>query len=367
MYEESIVESCMYAVETVDLTRTYVRYNYKGTRISMDADDNPGGLFLSLYNRYFNRNVVKEEVVAVDHVNIKIPRSELVCLLGPNGSGKTTLLRVLATLLKPTSGTAYIMGHDIVKEEEESWRHVTYIAGLLTGGAWMDARLTPRQILLIQSKLYGFPRERINDALKLAGLEDVADARVATFSTGMLARLSVAIGLLRESPVYLLDEPMSGISRDIAMEIYTYMKENIVRKANATIIYATHNLVEAEMYADRVILMHRGKVIAQGKPEELITETFKEQSIDFETSNCTRDVLKLVEGISGISSLVELEKTEEDTCRFVIYTENPRGVLPKVITTIVESGGEVKYVKVNKPTLEDIFIKLVRERLGDRS
>uniref|UniRef100_A0A7C1GAA0 Uncharacterized protein n=1 Tax=Thermofilum adornatum TaxID=1365176 RepID=A0A7C1GAA0_9CREN len=66
----------MYAVETVDLTRTYVRYNYKGTRISMDADDNPGGLFLSLYNRYFNRNVVKEEVVAVDHVNIKIPRGE---------------------------------------------------------------------------------------------------------------------------------------------------------------------------------------------------------------------------------------------------------------------------------------------------
>ena len=173
----------MLAVETVDLTRTYVRYNYKGTRISMDADDNPGGLFLSLYNRYFNRNVVKEEVVAVDHVNIKIPRGELVCLLGPNGSGKTTLLRVLATLLKPTSGTAYIMGHDIVKEEEESWRHVTYIAGLLTGGAWMDARLTPRQILLIQSKLYGFPRERINNALKLAGLEDVADARVATFST----------------------------------------------------------------------------------------------------------------------------------------------------------------------------------------
>jgi ABC-2 type transport system ATP-binding protein len=99
------------------------------------------------------------------------------------------------------------MGHNIVKEEDEVWRHVTYIAGLLTGGAWMDAKLTPRQILLIQSKLYGFPRERIDDALKLAGLEDAADARVTTFSTGMLARLSVAIGLLRESPVYLLDEP----------------------------------------------------------------------------------------------------------------------------------------------------------------
>jgi len=145
----------------------------------------------------------------------------------------------------------------------------------------------------------------------------------------MLARLSVAIGLLREFPVYLLDKPVSGISRDIAEEIYTYMKENINRKANATIIYATHNLVEAERYADRVILMHRGKVIAQGKPDELITETFKEQSIDFEASNCTRDVLKLVEGISGISSLVELGKTEEDTCRFVIYTENPRGSLAK--------------------------------------
>jgi len=187
-----LVRMRAYAIETVDLTRTYVRYNYRGVRVSMDIENNPGGLLLSLYNRYFNRNVVKEEVVAVDHVNLKIPQGELVCLLGPNGSGKTTLLRILATLLKPTSGTAYVMGHDIVKEEGEVWRHVTYIAGLLTGGAWMDARLTPRQILTIQSQLYGFPRDRIEDALKLSGLEEVADVRVATFSTGMLARLSVA-------------------------------------------------------------------------------------------------------------------------------------------------------------------------------
>jgi ABC-2 type transport system ATP-binding protein len=356
-----------YAIETVDLTRTYVRYNYKGARVSMDVENNPGGLLLSLYNRYFNRNVVREEVVAVDHVNLKIPRGELVCLLGPNGSGKTTLLRILATLLKPTSGTAYVMGHDIVKEEDEVWRHVTYIAGLLTGGAWMDARLTPRQILTIQSQLYGFPRDRIEDALKLAGLEEVADVRVATFSTGMLARLSVAIGLLRDSPVYLLDEPMSGISRDVAEEIYVHMKENIVRKAKATILYATHNLIEAERYADRVVLMHRGKVIAQGKPEELISSMFREMSIEFEVSNCTREILKLVEGVSGISKFVELGETGEDSSRFVVYTENPRGVLPKVISTIVENGGEVRYVKVNKPTLEDLFIRIAREKLGDQS
>jgi ABC-2 type transport system ATP-binding protein len=354
----------MYAIETIGLTRTYLRYNYKGTHVSMDRDDNPGGLLLSLYNRYFNRNVEKEEIVAVDDVNLKIPQGELVCLLGPNGSGKTTLLRVLATLLKPTRGTAYIMGHDILKEEDDIWRHATYIAGLLTGGAWMDARLTPRQILLIQAKLYGFPPERIDDALKLSELEDVADTRVATFSTGMLARLSAAIGLLRDSPVYLLDEPMSGISKEVTQELYTHMKENIVRKAKATILFATHNLIEAERYADRVILMHRGKVIAQGKPEELIMSIYKEQSIEFEVLNCPPDVVKSLEGLSGILKFVDLGKVDEETIRLVMYTEDPRKVLPKAISTIVEGGGEIKHVKVNKPTLEDIFIRVVREKLG---
>ncbi|WP_342784862.1 ATP-binding cassette domain-containing protein [Thermofilum sp.] len=83
----------------------------------MDREDNPGGLFLSLYNRYFNKNVKKETLYAVNEVNIKVKKGQLVCILGPNGCGKTTLLRILATLLQPTQGTVYIMGHDVVKEE----------------------------------------------------------------------------------------------------------------------------------------------------------------------------------------------------------------------------------------------------------
>jgi len=353
----------LYAIETKHLTRTFTRYNYLGAHVDMDYDNNPGGLFLSIYNRFFNKSVIREKVIALDDVNLKIDQGKLVCLLGPNGSGKTTLLRILATLLKPTSGKAYIMGHDVVEEEDEIWRYLVYIAGLLTGGSWLDMRLTPREILTIQSKLYNFPSDRIPDALNISGLEDVANVRVSTFSTGMLARLSLAIGLLRDSPVYLMDESFGGISKEIVEELSSYMKENLVRKKRATILYATHDLYEVERLADEVILMHKGKIVAQGKPEELILSICKEHSIEFEVSNCQRDTLRSLEGLPHVSRLVTSIDQKENVLVITLYTSQPREVLPKAISVITESGAELKYVRINKPTLEDLFIKMFGEKL----
>ncbi|MEM3415510.1 MAG: ABC transporter ATP-binding protein [Thermoproteota archaeon] len=352
----------MNAIETQNLTRVFVRYNYVGTQVSMDREDNPGGLFLSLYNRYFNKNVKKETLYAVNEVNIKVKKGQLVCILGPNGCGKTTLLRILATLLQPTQGTAYIMGHDVVKEEKVIWRYVTYVAGLLTGGAWMDPRLTPRDILTIQARLYGFPEERIRDALELSRLIDVANVRVSTFSTGMLARLSVAIGLLRDSPVYLLDEPMVGISKDVTEELYSYMKNDIQKRMGATFLYATNNVFEAQRLADEIIMMYGGKVIAQGKIDELITKFFKEQVIEIEISNCSFDILKSIDSLPKVSKIINLTSKNELDTTLAIYTAFPREILPILIREILEKNGEIRYIKVREPTLEEVFIKVMKEK-----
>ncbi len=353
----------LYAIETENLTRTFTRYNYLGMHVDMDYSNNPGGLFLSIYNRLFNRKVVKEEVVALDNVNLKVEPGRLVCLLGPNGSGKTTLLRILATLLRPTSGKAYVMGHDVVKEEDEIWRYLVYIAGLLTGGSWLDVRLTPREILTIQSKLYNFPPDRVFDALEISGLEDVANVRVSTFSTGMLARLSLAIGLLRDSPVYLMDESLGGISREIVEELYSYIKENLIRKKGATILYATHDLYDAERLADEVVLMHGGRIVAQGKTEDIILRVCEDHSIELEVLNCSKDALRSLEGVAHVSKFVVNRTREEGTLNIVMYTSKPREVLPKVISIITENDIELKYIKINKPTLEDVFIKMFGKKL----
>lgn len=353
----------LYAIKTENLTRIFTRYNYLGAHVDMDYDNNPGGLFLSIYNRLFNRSVAKEKVVALDNVNLKIEPGKLVCLLGPNGSGKTTLLRILATLLRPTSGKAYIMGHDVVKEEDEIWKYLVYIAGLLTGGAWLDMRLTPREILTIQSKLYNFPSDRIFDALKISGLEEVANVKVSTFSTGMLARLSLAIGLLRDSPVYLMDESLGGISKEVVEELYSYIKENLIRKKGATILYATHDLYDAERLADEVVLMHGGKIVAQGKPEDIILSVCKDHSIELEVLNCSKDALRSLEGVAHVSKFVVSRTQVEDTLKIIMYTSEPKEVLPKVISIITEKGVELKYIKINKPTLEDVFIRMFGKKL----
>ncbi len=345
----------MYAIETFDLCKSYVRYRYPAGAVSFDSSDNPGGVFLSLYRRLLGKGVVKEEVVALDHVNIRVGEGRVVGLLGPNGSGKTTLLRVLCGIYRPTSGTASIMGRDILKYENELWRYVTYVAGLLSGGMWMDARLTAREVLDVQCRVFGLPRERVGEALRLSGLEDVADVRVATFSTGMLARLSFCTGLLKDCPVYLMDEPMAGISKETADELYSHIRF-LCDQAGATILYATNNVYEAERLCDEVIIMVRGRAVTQSSIEDLMREVSPFETIEIEVRG--GDAYRLFEemGIRWASG-----GGSRETTRFLLYVRNAREILPEIIRDVVRRGLDIVYVRVKSPSLEDVYLKYIGE------
>ena len=220
-----------YAIETINLTRIFFTRIYPS--ISLFKSDAPYAFFYNLFHKIYKKSVKK--VIAVNHINLKIREKEIVGLIGPNGSGKTTLLRILSCLIKPTEGTAKIYSFDILKNKKRVLEIISFIPGILTGGIWCNPGLSARRNLIEMAKFFNFPKERVDEALALAGLEDFADIRVGNFSSGMLAKLSIAFSLLKNSKVYLLDEPMAGVSPEKVSYIHNYIKNHLNKKLGATI------------------------------------------------------------------------------------------------------------------------------------
>jgi len=326
------------------------------------VDGNPGAYLQWALSR-FSKNVTKEKVMALDHLNLKVTRGELTGLLGPNGSGKTTLLKVLATILHPSSGTAWIMGHDLVKEPKMIPRLVTLIPGLLSGGAWINPSLTARKNLEFYVGVFALDRTRVDEALRVAGLMDVADSRVATFSTGMFARLSLATGLLKETPLYLMDEPTLGISPDIVRDIHAYLRE-LCKRHGATIVYATHHVQEAQEMCDRVAILDSGRMMAYDTPKNLITTTKKEDVIEIELLNLSAGLIEGIEKIVGIERVLgTLIDPVDGKGMLRIRAKESRVILPEVVETCTKRGCRILFVKVQESDLEDVFIEKVGRRI----
>lgn len=350
-----------WAVETFNLTRKFT----STTRIkSATFDSHTPHFFLQVMIGKLTGRVVTNMTTAINDVNIKVRNNEFFGLLGPNGSGKTTLLKVLSGLLPPTSGTATVLGFDLIKERRNIINHVNYIAGLLTGGVWCDPTLSARKNLKSIASLYGVSDDKIERTLKFVGLDRVADSRVGTFSSGMAARLIVAFGLLREAPLYLMDEPTIGISVEAVREIQMYFKEYVQRELKSTVIYATNNVIEAEQLCDRVAIIHNGTVLVCGKSQDLIKSLGKEEVIEVKLMNLTSKAIETLRGEECVIS-VSLKEGEDtvleprtDLLRIRVYDSEE--ALPVIINQLVKkSNCIIKHVSILKPTLEDVFIHYV--------
>lgn len=345
------------AIEIIELTKEFERPVWQS--ISYFHSNTP---YMFFANLILGRKRRKEKVVAVDHINLKIKRGEIVGFLGPNGSGKTTLFKLLASLLYPTEGTARIFGYDIVKNRVEVLKYVNFVPGILTGGIWCVPGQSPRKNLQSMAELFNIPVSRVDEAIKLAGLEEVADARVGTFSSGMTARVGLAFGLLKESPVYLLDEPMAGISLETVRDIHFYMKEHLSRKLGATILYASHNAREIQKLCDRVVIMHKGKILAVGDPEELIRSIGKPEVVEIEGFEIPPEAVEELGKIEGIN--IASLKMDEDSPGHIslrLHTHNSREVLPDIVGLLSRTyGAHLRYINVSEPTLEDVYLYYVK-------
>ena len=292
----------------------------------------------------------REPVNALDGVSLTIPVGEVHGLLGPNGAGKTTLVKILSTVLLPTSGTASVLGHDVVAEARAVRPQIGIVFGGERGLYW---RLTGRQNLEYWGALYKLSRAeiRVRTALLLerVGITERADERVETYSRGMKQRLHLARGLIGDAKVLFLDEPTTGMDPLAAREFRALIGE--LRGEGRTILLATHDMAEAEALCDRVTLIDRGAILATESPRTLGRVISRFQRIDVEGAG--DDVVAQIAALAGVASVspadigIRIEVAEE-------------GVTADVLRLLVDSG--VTSVRTSMPSLEEVYVQLIGDR-----
>lgn len=198
-------------------------------------------------------------------VDLEVEKGSIFALLGSNGAGKTTIVKILSTLLKPDGGTASICGFDVLRQPDRVRQSIS-----LTGQfAAVDGILTGRENLLLIAKLRNLPdpAQVADSLLERFGLVDAANRRAGTYSGGMTRRLDIAMSLVGKPPVIFLDEPTTGLDPEGRLEVWKAIKE--LAGSGVTILLTTQHLEEAEQLADRIAILHDGKIIANGTLEEL--------------------------------------------------------------------------------------------------
>lgn len=204
-------------------------------------------------------------------MTLTVPSGTIFALLGSNGAGKSTLIKMLTTLLPPSSGTARVAGHDIVREAQLVRARTGYVPQLVSA----DGQLTGRENLMLSARLFGVPRRerapRITDALRFMELEDAADRLVRGYSGGMIRRLEIAQALLHGPEVLFLDEPTVGLDPVARQAVWARLRELRAQGAT-TILLTTHDMEEAETLCDRIAILHRGRLQTEGTLSELRTQ-----------------------------------------------------------------------------------------------
>lgn len=208
------------------------------------------------------------DLLAVDHLNCRVPYGQIFGLLGPNGAGKSTTIKMLTTLLDPTSGSAKVAGFDIVAAPARVRRSIGYVPQMLSA----DGALTGEENLMLSAKLYAIPRverqPRIAEALAFMGLTEFGRRLVKTYSGGMIRRLELAQAMLHRPKVLFLDEPTIGLDPVARHTVWDRLRD-LRQNYGVTILITTHDMDEADELCDELALMHRGQIAALGQPAEL--------------------------------------------------------------------------------------------------
>jgi len=217
-------------------------------------------------SKVFNKHK-KNEVIAVNNADFCVKNGEIFGLLGPNGAGKTTTLRMIATILKPTSGNVVVNGDCVIKKSEMVRKHI----GFLTGETKLYDRLTVRETLSYFGRLYGIEEitlnERIDELLVMFELVVAKDKRIADLSDGMKQKVSLGRTIIHNPPNLIFDEPLTGLDIFARREVTNFMKG--AREQHKCIIFSTHVMSEAEELCDRIAIIHRGTILEVGEKEML--------------------------------------------------------------------------------------------------
>jgi ABC-2 type transport system ATP-binding protein len=314
-----------------------------------------GGLFRG------RRRVVE----ALRGVSFRARYGEVLGLLGPNGAGKTTTVKILATLLVPDEGYARVAGYDVVSEAVEVRGRIGVVLSVEKGFFW---KLTGRENLRYFGMLRGLRgrelEERVSHVLRLVGLEELgaADKLYEDYSLGMKARLALARALLHDPPVLLLDEPTLGLDPMSARRVRELIRS--MADAGKAIILTTHNMFEAEILCDRVAIISRGRIVAEGTPHELKARVAGEVPVAarFAAGRVDEQALRrLIAGATGSSAVSVEYRDGVYRVRVLVRAGEAEEAVARLAAVLAGRGYKILGLEVAHPTLEDVFVKLAGE------
>jgi ABC-2 type transport system ATP-binding protein len=296
------------------------------------------------------------EAIAVDGVTFSAPPGEIFGLLGPNGAGKTTTLNCICGLLTPTSGHIHVSGHDVVRDGVAARR----VLGVVPQDLALYEDLTAQENLEYWGGACGMRnpslRTRARDVLESLGLQDRSKEPVKRFSGGMKRRLNFGCGIMHQPKLLLLDEPTVGVDPQSRVRLLELVREQA--KAGACVLYTTHYMEEAETLCDRLAIVDRGKIIAQGTLAEL-RSMMGEKDVLRLSGVFPSDVRETVEKLGGIEVL-HLEESE-----LVLAATAGSSRLPAIFAALHNAGAEIGDTTLTRPTLESLFIKLTGKQLRE--
>lgn len=291
---------------------------------------------------------------AVDNITLRVEPGTVFAILGPNGAGKTTTVRMLTSILVPTSGRASVAGYDVVKQPE----HVRASVGVLTEQHGLYERMKAMEYLDFFGRIYRLTaqqrKQRAFELMERFGLADALNRRIGEYSKGMKQKLALVRSMLHNPPVLLLDEPTSAMDPQSAKQVRDAMSE--LKQDKRTIVLTTHNLNEAQMLADTIGVIRRGRLIAMGTFTELSRRFVGDPMMEIQFAQPLNGHAK------ELADIVSVETTGENWLRY--RTTEPQTINPQVLRKLTEHGAQIVTLSEVHQSLEQVYLQIVAEDEG---
>ena len=291
----------------------------------------------------------KPQVTALDGIDLDVAPGEIFGLLGPNGAGKSTTVGVLTTRVRPTSGTAWISGHDVWREQTAAKRQI----GVVAQRPNLDFSLTAREILLFHGAYFGLSSrertERADALLERFKLTDRANQLVRGFSGGMMQRVSIARAMMHDPHVLFLDEPSAGLDPQTRLLLWEIIRE--YNQKGRTILLTTHNMEEADTLCQRLAIIDHGRIIASGTPRELKASIPGGYLLRLRFGKHSAPLLERLATLRGVTEVRPSGDNAAD-----LYAGSGGSLIPEIVGAAAASGAELLDVHISEPSLENLFL-----------
>jgi ABC-2 type transport system ATP-binding protein len=293
---------------------------------------------------------------AVDGVDLDVPGGQIFGFLGPNGAGKSTLVKILTTILNPTAGSATVAGYDILRQSGK----VREAIGVALQDVGLDPLMTARELLVLQSELFGTPRDEARKIaerlLRTVGLDDVdSKKRSGAYSGGMKRRLDLALALVHDPRILFLDEPTTGLDPSSRAAIWEEVRR-LNDELGMTIFLTTQYLEEADRLADRIAIINRGKIVAQGTPDELKRQV-GDEVVELQFGSC-EEAERAYDTVASVAPNRQASNRE-----LRLYFDRAAENVPELVRALDGAGIRLLGMNIEQPSLDDVFLRVTGEGL----